>query len=113
MLKKIQFNKIILVIFVINILIISGLGIFFLNSLNILTENIQNDQIQELQRKTTYLVGMCDILLAIFGIVIASVLSKYVIYPINKLIKVAAGPPTAANASFPTNFPTITASVVL
>ena len=89
MLKKIQFNKIILVIFVINILIISGLGIFFLNSLNILTENIQNDQIQELQRKTTYLVGMCDILLAIFGIVIASVLSKYVIYPINKLIKSA------------------------
>ena len=43
MLKNIQFNKIILVLFLIGMIVISGLGIFFLDSLNTLNEQILNN----------------------------------------------------------------------
>lgn len=92
MLKNRQFHKIILVIFIINILIICGLGVFFLHALNIIQNQVQTGQvilIQEVRSKIIGLLGITGIVLAFFGIVIAIILSKYVIYPINKLIKSA------------------------
>lgn len=49
MFKNIQF-KIILIFFLIGILIISGLGVFFLNSLDNLNMQIQNGQVNRLGR---------------------------------------------------------------
>ena len=92
MLKNVQFNKIILGLFVIGIIIISGLGIFFLNSLNELNDQMQAGQVinmQELQHKTIWALGVSGIIFAMVGILTAIFLSKYIIYPINKLIKSA------------------------
>lgn len=93
MLKNIQFNKIILISFVINLMIISGLGIFFLSSLNDLSGQAQTGQvivsIQELRNQTTAILAIAGIILAIVHVLAAAVLSKYIIYPINKLIKSA------------------------
>ena len=91
--------KIILIFFLIGIVIISGLGIFSLNSLNRLNNKIQNETITELSEvsgeinqistNTTILLIAISVTFAIIGILIAVVLSKFVIYPINKLIKSA------------------------
>lgn len=92
MLKNIQFNKIILILFLIGIILINGLGIFFLDSLNTLKEQIQEGQtvqIQELQNKTIWVLGIAGVVFAVVGILAAILLSKYLIYPINKLIKSA------------------------
>ncbi len=92
MLKNIQFNKIILTLFLIGIIIISGLGIFFLNSLHVLNEQIQLGQainIQEWQDKTILGLGISGIIFAFVGIATAIFLSKFIIYPINKLIESA------------------------
>lgn len=92
MLKNIRFNKIILVLFIIGIIIMSGMGIFFLNSLNDLNQQIQLGQavnIQELKHKTIYMLAIAGIIFAIVGILAAVFLSKFIIYPINKLIKSA------------------------
>ena len=90
--KNIQFNKIILMFFIIGIIIISGLGIYFLNLLNVLNSNIQSGQainIQEMQNKVIEVLSITGVLFGIIGILIAVYLSKYLIYPINKLIKSA------------------------
>ena len=94
MIKNVQFNKIILILFLIGIIIISGLGIFFLNSLNVLNEKIQDGQatninMQELRNKTMWVLGISGIAFAAVGILTAIFLSKFIIYPINKLIKSA------------------------
>ncbi len=92
MLKNIQFNKIILALFVIGIIIISGLGIFFLNSLNVLNQQIEAGQVvemQDLQNKTIWVLGISGVVFAMVGIATAIFLSKFIIYPINKLIKSA------------------------
>lgn len=94
MLKNVQFNKIILVLFLIGIIIIGGLGIFFLNSLNALQEQIQvgqaaNINMQELQNKTLWVLGIAGIVFAVVSVLMAIFLSKFIIYPINKLIKSA------------------------
>ena len=92
MLKNIQFNKIILISFIISLIIISGLGIFFLNSLNDLSEQMETGQVistQELRNQTVGILGICGVILAIVYIVAAIFLSRYIIYPINKLIKSA------------------------
>lgn len=92
MLKNIQFNKIILVLFIIGIIIISGLGIYFLNSLQALNEQMQAGQVvdmQELQNKTTWILGIAATVFAMVGIMTAMFLSRFVIYPINKLIESA------------------------
>ena len=63
MLKNIQFNKIILMFFVIGIIIISGLGIYFLNAMTTLNEQIQAGQavdIQTLQIKTMWILGITN-----------------------------------------------------
>ncbi len=92
MLKNIQFNKIILILFFIGIIIIGGLGGFFLNSLKVLNEQVQAGQaipIQELQNQTLWALGIAGVVFAIICILSAILLSKYIIYPINKLIKSA------------------------
>ena len=83
MLKKIQFSKIILVLFLVGIIIISGIGAFFLISLHNLNLQLQEGQaldLQTLQDKTIWVFTLVAILVAIF-------LSQFIIYPINKLIK--------------------------
>ncbi len=92
MLKNIQFNKIILALFIIGIMIISGLGIFFLNSLQVLEQQIQEGQVvnmQDFQNKTIGVIGIAGIVFAMVGIITAICLSRFIIYPINKLIKSA------------------------
>jgi two-component system sensor histidine kinase VicK len=98
MFKSTQF-KIILVFFLASIIIVSGLAIFFMNSLNYLNMQINNGQIDELVQVSQNLleinaqvrnsVIIAGVVFALIGIIIAVILSKYVIYPINKLIKSA------------------------
>ena len=94
MFKNVQFNKIILILFLVSMIIISGVGVFFLNSLNYINEQIQagqasNINIEYLQNKTFLILGVSAILFALTGIVVAIFLSKFIIYPINKLIESA------------------------
>lgn len=92
MFKNVQFNKIILVLFIIGIIIISGLGVFFLNSLHSLNEQMQMGQavdMQGLQNKTIWVLGIAEFIFAMVGILTALFLSRYIIYPISKLIKSA------------------------
>ena len=92
MLKNIQFNKIILALFIIGIIIISGLGIFFLSSLNMINQQMQVGQViemQEIQNRTIWCIGISGILFATVGIMTAIFLSRFIIYPINKLIESA------------------------
>ena len=98
MFKNIQF-KIILIFFLIGIIIISGLGMFFLSSINdlenqIINQNFQNleqeiEILQNLKVNTIIILMIVGVLLIIIGLLIAGFLSKFVIYPINKLIKSA------------------------
>ena len=90
--KNIQFNKIILVSFIITLIIMSSLGIFFLNTLNGLSQQVQMGQvvsIQEIRNQTIEVLVIAGILLAMIHILSAVFLSRYIIYPINKLIKSA------------------------
>ena len=92
MLKNIQFNKIILVLFLIGIIIISGLGVFFLTSLNTLNGQLADGQavnMQEIQDRTIWALGISAIVFAFVGIATAVFMSKFIIYPINKLIRSA------------------------
>ncbi len=92
MLKNIQFKKVIFALFMIGIIIISAVGIYFLNSLQLIKEEIRVGQeinIQELQIKAIWIVAIALIVFAIVGLVTAIFLSKFIIYPINKLIKSA------------------------
>lgn len=92
MLKNVQFNKIILGLFLIGIIIISGLGVFFLTSLQNLNGQLQAGQVvnvYEIQNKTVWVLGISAVLFAIAGIATAVFLSKFIIYPINKLIRSA------------------------
>lgn len=91
--------KIILIYFLIGILIISGLGIFFLNSLNSINIQIQSNQLQDIGQvieiisnttvNTKIILLISGIVFAIVGILISIFLSRFVIYPINKLIESA------------------------
>ena len=95
MFKNIQF-KIMLVFFIIGILIIGGFGVFFINSLNSLNTQIQANQvgqlineINQLENDTKIILLVTSTVFVIVGILIAVYLSKFIIYPINKLIKSA------------------------
>ena len=98
MFKSTQF-KIILVFFLANIIIVGGLAVFFMNSLDYLNSQIVNGQVQNLEQVSQTLVEIiaqtknsviiAGILFALIGIATAAILSKFVIYPINKLIKSA------------------------
>ena len=96
MFKNIQF-KIVLIYFFIGIVIISGLGISFINSLNSINIQIGNDQSQNIDQvikvinnteiNTKIILLISGIVFATVGILISIFLSKFVIYPINKLIE--------------------------
>ena len=91
--------KIIIIFFLIGIVIITGVGVVGINSINILENNINSGEIQNItqivgylnQMKSTNITALivAGIVLAIEVIVMAVILSKFVIYPINKLIKSA------------------------
>lgn len=95
MAKNIQF-KIVLIFFIIGITIISGLGIFYINSLNTIQAQIGEVTVNEIQQiinntrtniNTVLIIsGMVFTIITIF---IAMFLSKFVIYPVNKLIQSA------------------------
>ena len=98
MFKNIQF-KIILVFFLVGILIISGLGLFFITSVNEVNTQIENGQATNIEQisntlnavstntKTSLVIAA--VAFAVVGVLIAMFLSRYVIYPINKLIESA------------------------
>ena len=98
MFKNIQF-KIVLIFFLIGIIIIGGLGAFYIHSLHeigigLQTEKITQvrqvlEQINLLENNTKIILTISATLFILVGILIAMFLSKFVIYPINKLIKSA------------------------
>ena len=87
--------KIILIYFLVGILIISGLGIFFLNSLDSLKTGIQNDQItlidniNQIDTNVKIALIRSAMVFLIIGMIIAKFLSKFIIFPINKLLESA------------------------
>ena len=83
--------RIILLLFLTNIIVISILGIFFLNSINSLELQNENTAIATIlttiRSHTSILLIGLGLVVALISIITAVVLSKFVIYPINKLIK--------------------------
>ena len=98
MLKSVRV-RVILIFFLLNILIISVLGMFIINSINdidlkITYGSISNleqiaQNLQILSNNTKIALLIAATFLCIIGITIAFILSRFVIYPINKLIKSA------------------------
>ena len=98
MFKNVQY-KIILLFFLIGIVIIAGLGIFFLNSINMIEAKIALGDVaniehftsimEELRTNTKITLAICGVAFAIVGVLVSIFLSRFVIYPINKLIKSA------------------------
>ena len=96
MLKNAQF-KIMVIFLIIGLVIIGGLGIYFLNTITYLNENILN--LENLENVNQLLVNIqSDIIrvliivitvFIIIGILISIYLSRYVILPMNKLIDTA------------------------
>lgn len=98
MFKNIQL-KIILIFFIIGIIVISSLGITYLNSINRLQAQIENgdinkieqidNEINVMQKNNVTSLIIAGVTFTIGGILIAIFLSRFVIYPIDKLIKSA------------------------
>ena len=98
MFKNIQL-RIVIVFFLIGIITIAGLGTVYINSINVLENNINSQTTQNIgqvieyiqQMKSTNITAIIvvGIIFAIGGLLTAIILSKFVIYPINKLIKSA------------------------
>ena len=96
MLKNRQ-SKIILIFFILGIIIVCGFGWYFINSLNVINVQIQSNQatevrtianqLNQLTEETKMALIVASIFLIMIGIIISIYLSKFVIYPINKLIK--------------------------
>ena len=91
MLKNAQF-KIIVMFLIIGLVIIGGLGIYFLNTITYLNQSILNnvENINQLLVNTyNDIIRVLIIVITVFiiiGILIFIYLSRYVIFPINKLI---------------------------
>lgn len=98
MFKNMQF-KIILIFFLVGIILIGTLGTIYISSLNLINEQIQSDIITNseqvkvgiTQLKHNMIVTLIIVTVSFFiiGCLISAFLSKFVIYPINKLIKSA------------------------
>ena len=95
MLKTTQ-SKIILIICITEILLIMGLGIFAINSLNETSSNINQKDIMQVNTQLLDITGQIQIYIVIatviailISLIIAIFLSKYVMYPINKLLESA------------------------
>ena len=92
-------NRIILILFLVGITLISGLGIFFVCSLNQILAQATQEQFEnigqalEMISKLNVNVKIATVasIITFIGasLIIAAILSKFVIYPINKLIKSA------------------------
>ena len=98
MFRSIQL-KIIVVFFLIGIIVITGLGLVYIQSINHLEINLSNKEIGNIEELAQYIEQMrntnitalivAGVIFLVAGILIAIVLSRFVIYPINKLIKSA------------------------
>lgn len=98
MIRSIQF-KIIVVFFLIGIIVITGLGLVYIQSINDLEINLSNKEIGNIEELAQFIEQMrninitalivASVIFLVGGILIAIVLSRFVIYPINKLIKSA------------------------
>ena len=98
MIKSIQF-KIIIIFFLIGIIIITGLGLVYIKSINNLEIHLENQEtvntvelanyVEQMGKTNITALVVAGIGFAIGGILIAIILSRFVIYPINKLIKSA------------------------
>ena len=98
MFKNMQF-KIILIFFIIGIVVISGLGITYLNSVNKIQTQIENGNISQIeqidneleimQKNNVTALIIAGVTFTVGGILVAIFLSRFVIYPIDKLIKSA------------------------
>ena len=98
MIKNIQI-KIILIFFLVGIVLIGALGTFYMYSLNRLDVGIENGTLQDLGQVTNIIANIREntfltliistAVFALIGVLIFLFLSKFVIYPINKLIKSA------------------------
>ena len=98
MIKNIQI-KIILIFFLVGIVLIGALGAFYMYSLNRLDTGIENGTLQNLGQVTNIIANIREntfmtliiftAVFALIGVLIFLFLSKFVIYPINKLIKSA------------------------
>ena len=98
MFRSIQL-KIIVVFFLIGIIVITGLGLVYIQSINHLEINLSNKEIGNIEELAQYIEQMrntnitalivAGVVFLVAGILIAIVLSRFVIYPINKLIKSA------------------------
>ena len=88
MFKNIQ-SKIILIILIAGILVISGMGVENIITLNRLTGQINADILEQMltQAKITLAVSIVAYIIIVF--LIRYYLSKFVVYPINRLIKSA------------------------
>ena len=96
--KNIQI-KVIFIFFLIGVLIICGMGVSFIISLDNVGTQIQANQItqmgqviekiNQIEFNTKIIIAISIIAFVIIAIIMAIILSKYVIYPINKLIKSA------------------------
>ena len=98
MIKNIQI-KIILIFFLVGIVLIGALGTFYMYSLNRLDIGIENGTLQDSGQVTSIIANIREntfltliistAVFALIGVLIFLFLSKFVIYPINKLIKSA------------------------
>ena len=96
MIKNIQ-SKIILVFFIIGIFVIGAFGWYLINLLDTLNTQISSNQVSQIGQvknqinqitsETRIMLIVSCVVLLIIGIAISIYLSKFVIYPINKLIK--------------------------
>ena len=103
MFKNIQ-SKIIIIVLICGILIVGGIGLHNFITLNNLNDQISSTNNTELinsinqalnTTKITFVVAL--VLLIVLAIVLKFYLSKYVVYPINRLIKSAEDMPTTEN----------------
>ncbi len=90
MLKNIHF-RIMLIFFIICVVIVAGFSAYFFMTLNYIDENIlittNENMIKDIQEKTISVIVIGAVILIILGILMSVFLSKFVIFPINKLIE--------------------------
>ena len=96
MFKNIQ-GKVILIFFLVGITLIGGLGAFYICSLSNIVSKIDSEQIvnvgqaleqiNNLQLNAKISLGISIAIFIIAGIIISAFLSKYIIYPRNKMIE--------------------------
>ena len=96
MFKNIQ-GKVILIFFLVGITLIGGMGAFYICSVNSMASQIATGQMSDMGQVVQQLnnlklniiiaLGLSALVFGIAGILISSFLSKFEIYPVNKLIE--------------------------